>query len=488
MGMALSRLSKIKDDDGNSIAQYSYDELSRRTLLTLGNDANVVYEYDLNNRLTKLTNYLDDTNSIIFDYSNYDDVGNRLSMKIDNANAHVYAYDNLYDSLGNRTSVTGGGTATYQRNCFNQYTSVDSNSFSYDKNGNLTDDGTYEYYYDCENRLIDVNEAGQTVASYKYDYLGRRVRKIVDGNTTKFCYDGGQVIAEYDGSDNPLRKFVYGPGIDEPICMIDVADNNAVYYYHFDGLGSVTALTDANCAVVEKYEYDVFGETTIKDACDNVMTESAVGNPYGFTGRRLDTETDNYYYRARCYKSGIGRFLQVDPLRTIPDKFILIPFDLPRTYINTMNLYSYAGNNPIIFTDPLGLVGKYVGGEGHFFVGYGRTVVSCKDEDGCSHKFLFKKWCFGGAIGGSVGGGLVRGVSGRKCKPSSYEKWFYEAGAAAGIGIAGAGVGVDVGYDDSNWGLPGNWSGTAEVGVHSGYGVKVKSTWCKYKFLREIQN
>jgi len=70
----------------------------------------------------------------------------------------------------------------------------------------------------------DVNDLSHTqVASYEYDYLGRRIEKIVYGSpdvTTKYAYDGPQVIAEYDGDDALLRKFIYGPGIDEPICTV----------------------------------------------------------------------------------------------------------------------------------------------------------------------------------------------------------------------------------------------------------------------------
>lgn len=57
---------------------------------------------------------------------------------------------------------------------------------------------------------------------------------------TKYRYDGDRVITEYDGNDTLLRKFIYGPGIDEPICMIDVdGETETNYYYHYDGLGNV---------------------------------------------------------------------------------------------------------------------------------------------------------------------------------------------------------------------------------------------------------
>ena len=71
-----------------------------------------------------------------------------------------------------------------------------------------------------------------------------------------------QIIAEYDGNGTLLRKFIYGPGIDEPVCMINVA-NSHKYYYHHDGLGSVIALSDVNGVIVERYSYDVFGESEV---------------------------------------------------------------------------------------------------------------------------------------------------------------------------------------------------------------------------------
>jgi len=350
----LNRLTGIQDQGNATIAGYGYDTLSRRTNVNLANNTQTVYTYDSLNRLSNLSNTGGGGTISTFGYS-YDAAGNRLS-KAAAGGTETYGYDNLnqltsvqyptaaafsntgfnYDPLGNRTTMTNGAATTYAANNLNQYTQVNTNTLNYDANGNLTNHNGFTLTYDYENRLTGATD-GTTTAAYVFDAFGRRISKTVGGVTTNFLYDGDNLIAEYDLSGALLRKYIFSDEIDEPVAIINGTNT---YYYNRDGLGSVTELTDNTGAVAEKYQYDVFGKTIIKDSSDNVLTQSGIGNRFGFTGRELDAETGLYFYRARMYSPDLGRFLQTDPVG----------------YLDSTNLYQYCLNSPTNYIDPYGLV------------------------------------------------------------------------------------------------------------------------------------
>ena len=352
----MGRPTKIKDKNGLAVAEYSYDALSRRTKLEYHNGSKITYNYNMANWLTKIRNIA--TNQPLSYSYTYSDSGNRETMTLNGVLQQSYTYDDIYqlktvdyiegyfvddtvydyDDVGNRTLVTDSSSTVYLPNNLNQYDRVGGISYGYDDKGNLNSiDNDDCYSYNAENQLTQAD-----ATTYTYDPTGNRVKKDVDGQVTRYVYDGSQVICEYDDSGALLKKFIYGPSIDEPIRItvyyaadidgdgdVDMDDLDALfavwlesasqnpaadlnsddvinnldtdiiaanwgndgctqqchYYYHYDGLGNVIALTNSLGITEEIYSYDVYG---------NPDSTSCVGNPYYFTARRLDGETGLY--------------------------------------------------------------------------------------------------------------------------------------------------------------------------------------------------
>jgi RHS repeat-associated protein len=234
----------------------------------------------------------------------------------------------------------------------NQYTAIGGVNRTHDNNGNLVDDGTYLFGYDFRNRLVEVRlkSTQALVSSYRYDALGRRVEKAVSGGaTTRYVLDGVEVVEEFDGSGTWQANYVYEDGIDQPRSMdrADIADVNGNqntqevlrFHYHQQALGSVTEMTDYTGAVCEWVTYDVYGLPQVLNQQGSAISQSAIGNPWLYTGREFDPESGLYHYRARAYDPKAGRFLQRDPAG----------------YVDGLGLYGYASDCPSSRLDPLGL-------------------------------------------------------------------------------------------------------------------------------------
>jgi RHS repeat-associated protein len=166
----------------------------------------------------------------------------------------------------------------------------------------------------------------------------------------QYSPQAGQEIAEYQNSGTGTafvlqRKFIYAEYVDEPVLMVNVSgETETKYYYHANNLYSVAALTTRAGAVSERYAYTAYGKPLFFDGSGNLLSPqpsgSALGNPYMYTGRRLDPETGLQYSRARYYDFDLGRFVGRDPIGY---------------WAKDVNLYRYVGDKPLVSIDSSGL-------------------------------------------------------------------------------------------------------------------------------------
>ena len=96
----------------------------------------------------------------------------------------------------------------------------------------------------------------------------------------------------------------------------------------------MVAVSDATGAGVATSKYSVDGAS------------ASLASEFGFTGQLWLPSVQLYYYKARMYSPQLGRFMQRDPLG----------------YAAGLNLYAYAGGDPVNARDPSGLAWECIGG------------------------------------------------------------------------------------------------------------------------------
>ena len=305
------------------LATFGYDDLGRRISLTRGNGAVTSTAYDPVSRLATLADNVTGTTndqSATFSYNPASQIGS------------VTRTNDAYAWTGH-----GSGSTASVANGLNQLATIGGAATAHDTKGNLTTDPTTGkgYTYSSENLL--TGSTGGTAASLAYD-PAMRLYQLTGAATTRFGYDGLAMIAEYNGSNALTKRYVHGPGVDEPLVEYDGATTATKRWLHADERGSIIAISDGGGNVTTINRYDEYG----KPQSTNV-------GRFQYTGQTWLSEIGLYYYKARMYGPHLGRFWQTDPI----------------SYDGGINLYAYVGNDPVNWTDPLGLSGLCagVGGE-----------------------------------------------------------------------------------------------------------------------------
>jgi len=366
-----------------------------------------------------------------FDYF-YDFSGRLIAVNRDGVSSEVFTYD----QNGNRTN----NGAIYDDQ--DRLASLGATSYTYSANGELESKfdtvGTTTYNYDVLGNLISVTLPSGNLIEYVVDGNNRRVGKKVDGTLEKGWLYKDQLnpIAELDGAGNVVSRFVYASRSNVPDYMIK---GGAAYRIISDHLGSPRMVIDiATGLPAQVLEYDSFG---------NIVTDTNPGfQPFGFAGGLYDESIGLTRFGARDYDAEPGRWTSKDPIR----------FDG-----GDSNLYGYVVNNPLNFLDPIGL----------WFVDVG----------------------FSGAANGKLGPGVTAGV---KISPSGVFGYFgFGVGVGQGVsatfspfGETSEGVSVDAsvrggsgtfgaqaGGSISDDGISSTWG----VGYGMGFGGSVTATYTK---------
>jgi len=225
---------------------------------------------------------------------------------------------------------------------------VQDQAFAYDLNGNLTNDGVRAYSWDEADRLVEVRDlqTDEIMVQNRYDGLGRRRERIMTsveagggdpGSTNRYVYDGWLVVAVLDGDNDVLEQYVHGVDLSGTregaggIGGILQVVGDEVAYYHYDGNGNVTTITDHQGISISRLEYDPFGRVLVADGSYTPR--------YQFSSKEYDSATGLNYYGYRYYSSQLGRWLSREPLGER----------------ESINLYGFVHNTPLNYFDILGL-------------------------------------------------------------------------------------------------------------------------------------
>ena len=259
----------------------------------------------------------------------YDDL-DRLSSEAGPAKTQSLTYDTNDNRLSD-----GSGNKTYTANS-NKLATANGQTVTLDQVGNITLLRGLSLDWNQAGQLKTVKQGSTLLATYYYDYRGRRSRKVTPTETTIYIYDfADHLLGEFNASGSPLRTYIWRDDI--PVAVILHGSPEKVLYLETDHLNTPIAARDENAKLVWKWESDAFGSTLPNEDPDGDGANTTIN--LRFPGQFYDKESGFHYNHHRYYDPQAGRYLSPDPIGLAGGR----------------NSFGYANQNPGRFTDSTGL-------------------------------------------------------------------------------------------------------------------------------------
>jgi len=335
------RLKTATYSNGTFAVTYVYDTAGLLTSVSDGLTRTVLtFRYDADRRLVGVAR----PNGVGTIYT-WDDAGRIVRIQDGSVLDLRYALDAAGQVIRAQVKapmtaapLLGGGT---EDDTFDAAAQVSTAGHAFDARGRQTAAPGFAYTWNDASRLVAIDDGLDGLDNLACNGLGYVVTRSRGGETTRVYYNYAigmnPVVAERrDGTGQFLRYYVWTPG-GRLLYMIDAADGNKVYHYHFDRTGSALALTDAAGDVTDAYAYSPYGRL--------VGRSGSSGQPFTYSGRFgmwREGVSELYCTPVRYYDAAAGRFLSRDPIWPL------------MAQVNSLNPYQFGLLNPLRYGDPQG--------------------------------------------------------------------------------------------------------------------------------------
>ncbi|MBQ7106294.1 MAG: hypothetical protein IJN93_02115 [Clostridia bacterium] len=300
-------------------------QLVSQIILSDGRTLN--YEYDKEERVTKVTDSFEGTT----EYT-YDALGQLLTETKNGEVVNVMTYDNYGNILSKNDVVYGYADPVWK----DKLTKFDGLDITYDSQGNPLNYLGHNLTWEKGRQLKSYDDN-----TYTYNANGIRTSKTVGGVRHTFTLDGAKILKE-TWENNTLI-----PLYDNADEVCGIVYNGTPYYFLKNLQGDVIAITDDNGETVAKYSYDAWGVCTVESDTNGIANI----NPYRYRSYYYDSEIGMYYLQSRYYNPTVGRFVNGD----LPE--------IVAVELNSLiqNLFAYCGNNAVMYSDCSGYICEEIG-------------------------------------------------------------------------------------------------------------------------------